>query len=76
MYKTRIVNIGNNYFVDYKWAGGFWRGLLSHEALFWTRWSMVPDSSIEKARETAKRAIKSHELNYSWNTKVSGGDYD
>ena len=70
-YKTRIVVISEDkYYVEYRWGGNWWRGFLTDKTIWWTRWSMCPDSTLEKARETAKQALKSHELNYSWNTRV------
>lgn len=70
MYTTRIVKVGVNYFVEYKWDGSFLSGLLRGADLVWTRYSMVPCKSIKDARKFQSNALRSHKLNYQWNTRV------
>lgn len=69
MYATRIVQAGPYYFVEYKWAGSKWRWLLG-EPWYWSRYSMVPDKTLDDAKNTQRESLQSHRLNYSWNTKV------
>jgi len=64
MYKTRIVKIGDDYFVDYKWVGGILKAFLYDEPIFWKRYSMVPCNNIEDAHKMRDNALKSYELNY------------
>lgn len=72
MYDTRIAQVCNDFFVEYKWCGSFLKGFFTGEPLTWTRYSMVPDKSLDDARNTQRNALASHELNWSWNTKIVG----
>ena len=72
MYDTRIVKVGSDYFVEYRWAGPLWKGLLYGEPVYWSMYSMVPNKSLEDAEKTRQDALKSYELNYKWNTQIVG----
>lgn len=69
MFVTRIVKSCSYYYVDYKWTGSIWTAIKYVLPFTWTRYSMVPDSSLEDARSTAKHALSSYNLNW-WKEEV------
>jgi len=69
-YETRIIKIGDEYFLEYKAKRFFWAIL--HDAPFWwVRYSNVPRSTLEGAKKEQHMALNGYRLN-SHSPKVVG----
>lgn len=57
MFNTRVVKHNSDYFVEYKWVGGFFSSFgidccsSFGRPLYWRRYSMVPVKDIKTARK-------------------------